>query len=446
MKPYLRVANVFEDRIDTSDVKTMNFEPAEFERFRLMPGDVLLNEGQSPEYLGRPAIYRGNPAQVAFTNSLIRFRPNATVTSEWALAVFRHHMHSGRFARESRITTNIAHLSKGRLANVEFPVPPRAEQERIVTALEEAFSKLDAGNFGLQKARGFLNRMRESVLAAGVTGQLVSHSDADTSASQILADMGVDPIDDESLPPLPEGWAYASLGRIADVVGGITKDAKRQDDPAFVQVPYLRVANVQRGYLDLSKVSDIRVPKTKALQLELRYGDILFNEGGDRDKLGRGWVWENQIPACIHQNHVFRARMRDSRLHPRLISFWGNSFGKQWFELRGRQTTNLASLNLTTLKSFPVPIGPPEAQSRNLDELERQFSFIEASERAIDASLARSAGLRRSVLKAAFDGTLVPQDPTDEPASVLVQRIRADREQRLPPDPRGRRSAAIEMS
>lgn len=115
MRPYLRVANVFEDRIDTADVMAMHWPGETFEQFRLRPGDVLLNEGQSPELLGRPAIYRGDPPDVAFTNSLLRFQPDDDVLPEFALLVFRRHMHTGRFMRESRITTNIGHLSATRL-------------------------------------------------------------------------------------------------------------------------------------------------------------------------------------------------------------------------------------------------------------------------------------------------------------------------------------------
>ena len=97
MHPYLRVSNVFEDRIDASIVMQMDFSGC-FERFKLHLGDIILNEGQSPEFLGRPAIYRGVPENVAFTNSLIRFRANQDVLPEWALLVFRRHMHAGRFA------------------------------------------------------------------------------------------------------------------------------------------------------------------------------------------------------------------------------------------------------------------------------------------------------------------------------------------------------------
>jgi hypothetical protein len=122
MRPYLRVANVFEDRIDVSDIMEMNFSPEEFERYRLREGDVLLNEGQTPELVGRAAMYRGEPPEVAFTNSLLRFVPGPGVDAAYALLVFRRHLHVGRFNREARITTNIAHLSAGRLKSVEFPI------------------------------------------------------------------------------------------------------------------------------------------------------------------------------------------------------------------------------------------------------------------------------------------------------------------------------------
>lgn len=165
MKPYLRVANVFEDRVDASDVKQMHFDPEEFKRYALLPGDVLLNEGQTPELLGRPAIYRGEPQDCAFTNSLIRFQAGPEVLPEWALLVFRAHMHSGRFTRESRITTNIAHLSLARLRSVEMPVPPMNEQHRIVAALEEQNSRLDAAEDYLAAAAACTENWRTSVLA-----------------------------------------------------------------------------------------------------------------------------------------------------------------------------------------------------------------------------------------------------------------------------------------
>src|SRR5262245_43358613 len=104
MRPYLRVANVFEDRIDTRHVLEMNFSPAEFERYRLEPGDILLNEGQSLDLVGRPAMYRGEVPGSCFQNTLIRFRPRSGVLSKYALLVFRSYLHRGRFQQIARWT------------------------------------------------------------------------------------------------------------------------------------------------------------------------------------------------------------------------------------------------------------------------------------------------------------------------------------------------------
>jgi type I restriction enzyme S subunit len=285
--------------------------------------------------------------------------------------------------------------------------------------------------------------MRDAILTAAVTGRLVPQDPTDTPAAQLLAELGLPSGAPDGVPDLPSTWQWAELGTVAEVVGGVTKDVKREDDPSALETPYLRVANVQRGFLDLETVSTIRVTADKVAQLELRPGDVLFNEGGDRDKLGRGWVWEGQIAGCIHQNHVFRARLVDG-IEPKLVSMWGNTFGRKWFEAHGKQTTNLASLNLKTLRSFPVPVAPEEEQSRILTEVERQLSFVDACERAVDAGLARSAALRRSVLKAAFEGRLVPQDPSDEPALVLLERIRAERA--VAPGQQGKRRKKAEAS
>lgn len=171
MRPYLRVANVFEDRIDTDDVMQMDFSHV-FDKYKLERGDILLNEGQSPEWLGRPAMYRGDPPEVAFTNSLLRFRAHDDVLPEWALLVFRRHMHAGRFARESRITTNIAHLSSTRFKTVEFPKPPLDEQQRIV---DEARIRLDAiSRLDDQISRGVRSQvvLRRALLVAAFSGKL----------------------------------------------------------------------------------------------------------------------------------------------------------------------------------------------------------------------------------------------------------------------------------
>ncbi|MBY8872705.1 restriction endonuclease subunit S [Micromonospora sp. PLK6-60] len=187
MRPYLRVANVFEDRIDTSDIMEMDFPPAVFERFKLSPGDILLNEGQSPELLGRPALYRGVPEDIAFTNSILRFRAGPGVDPEWALLVFRRHMHAGRFSRELRITTNIAHLSASRFKAVEFPVPPLAEQRDIVARTNERLSGIERLIEAIERTRKQAAGLRASLLAEAFAGRFVPQDPNDEPATELLA-------------------------------------------------------------------------------------------------------------------------------------------------------------------------------------------------------------------------------------------------------------------
>jgi type I restriction enzyme S subunit len=165
MRPYLRVQNVFEDRIDLSDVMEMEFSASDFEKYQLAPGDLLLNEGQSPELLGRPAIYRGELPGACFTNTLIRFRAAEGVSVEFALHLSRHYMLAGRFVDEGTITTNIAHLSLGRLATVEFPLPPFAEQKRIVEEIERRLSLARGVEVGVDANLKRAQALRQSTLA-----------------------------------------------------------------------------------------------------------------------------------------------------------------------------------------------------------------------------------------------------------------------------------------
>ncbi|WP_406364322.1 restriction endonuclease subunit S [Streptomyces sp. NBC_01579] len=191
MHPYLRVANVFEDRIDTSSVMEMDFSGI-FEKYKLHEGDILLNEGQSPHLVGRPAMYRGVPENVAFTNSLLRFKAGPGVLPEWALMVFRRHLHARRFMREVRITTNIAHLSSKRLKVVEFPIPPLETQKELIQRCDELLSGVEAISREVEGAARRSAELRSALLRKAFNGNLLPQDPADESASVLLARIAVE--------------------------------------------------------------------------------------------------------------------------------------------------------------------------------------------------------------------------------------------------------------
>ncbi len=235
---------------------------------------------------------------------------------------------------------------------------------------------------------------------------------------------------------LPHGWSWESLSDMAELKGGLAKGKKRREGEPTRPVPYLRVANVQRCHLELSDVSLIDASESEIRALQLQKGDVLFNEGGDRDKLGRGWVWEGQLPECIHQNHVFRARLNPDRSDPYYLSYWGNSVGAQkYFIKEGTQTTNLASLSLSKLGSLPVPLPPVEVQHTVVTRIRALLAHSDRAKNALADVRKFLDQYRQSVLTAAFRGELTTDWRQQhskglEPASAILDRIRVEQRAR----------------
>ncbi|WP_083432028.1 restriction endonuclease subunit S [Atopomonas hussainii] len=462
--PHLRPMNVDRDgQIDLNIIKSV----AEGKGIELRSGDVLFNNTNSAELIGKTAVVSNRETGFAFSNHMTRIRPEFGIDSVFVARQLHFLWMSGYMKHRCTNHVNQASISSKTLAKtIPFLLPPCAEQTRIVAKLEELLSDLDAGVAELKAAQKKLAQYRQSLLKAAVEGALTAewreqNTPTETGAQLLqrilterrtrweakqlakFAEQGKKPPKDwqkkypepaqpdtSELPELPEGWVWTSLDMLGEIASGVAKGTKRKDSIEVREVPYLRVANVQRGYLDLSEVKTILATEKDIKELTLQAGDILFNEGGDRDKLGRGWVWRNEVENCIHQNHVFRMRPFLSEVLPELISHHGNTFGKTWFQHAGKQTTNLASINMTMLRMFPVPLGPADEQRELLTQLDIQVEQLDRQEKAVEIGLKQSTAQRQNILRAAFAGELVPQDLNDEPASVLLERIRAERAER----------------
>ncbi|MGI8751820.1 MAG: restriction endonuclease subunit S [Acidimicrobiales bacterium] len=254
-------------------------------------------------------------------------------------------------------------ISRSEVRQVPILLPPRDEQRRIVDLIAAVDEAIEAAAISDHAAQSFNQACQDSL-------------------EERFA---------ESVP--------VELGEIAEVKGGITKDSKRQSEPGLVRLPYLRVANVQRGFLDLTDMTELGVTPAKAQELQLQRGDVLLNEGGDRDKLGRGWIWEGQLRTCIHQNHVFRARLRDERFDPYYVAILTNSrAGQRWFEENGSQTTNLASINVNTIRRFPVPALKRSEQQEIVD--------LHMAARTLSRGAKQESGALRQLRSALLDDLL----------------------------------------
>jgi type I restriction enzyme S subunit len=336
------------------------------------------------------------PVQCCIGRGLAAIRANQGTDQRYLLHFLR--WHEPELAATATGTTFGA-VSGSQIRDIEVPLPALDEQRRIVLMVEEQLSRLEAGSAGVDTASRKLASYELALLHAATLGRLT----AKDRWPAVVAARGPS---EDALPQLPDQWRWAKLESLADVVGGVAKDTKKQSGADLLEVPYLRVANVQRGRLDLREVATIRVPAEVANRLTLVKGDVLMNEGGDRDKLGRGWVWQGQIPNCIHQNHVFRVRIRDGILDPRFLSWHGNTFGQAWFQREGKQTTNLASISLNRLRQLPVPVPPLNEQRVIVGEVDRRFSVTAAIRTEIGHARSKANRLKAAILEAAFTGGL----------------------------------------
>jgi len=260
------------------------------------------------------------------------------------------------------------------IAGTVIPVPSVDEQRRIVFRIEEMFSELDNSVSTLQKTKEQLAVYRQASI---------------TSAYPVMTKENT-----------------KKLSEISDITGGITKGRDlKQAETIFLS--YLRVANVQNGFLDLTEIKEIELKADEKEKYLLKKGDVLYTEGGDRDKLGRGTVWNEEIPDCVHQNHVFRARVDKSIAIPEYVAYWSmGSYARTYFFRKGKQTVNLASINKTVLSNLELPIPDLATQEKVLAEIESRLSVCDSIEQTVDIALQQAEAMRQSILKQAFEGRL----------------------------------------
>lgn len=403
----------------------------EMEGFNVYPNDIIVSCAGT---IGKVAIVPNDARQGIINQALMRIRPNLLVIIPCYLKLYLESPLAKKEIFEQSVGTalkNLAAISEIRKSRI--PLPPINEQRRIVAKLDRLFASSRCAREELGRVSGLCDRYKQAILAAAFRGELTKdwrekNTDIST-AKDFLTEASILPTDESNLHSLPNSWCWVMAGNLCAIKSGVALGKKRTSGTQLIELPYLRVANVQRGWLDLNEIKTILVTPKEAEALYLDTGDILMNEGGDRDKLGRGWVWEGEISKCIHQNHVFRLRLKTSKVSPRYVSYYANEFGQRFFMDQGKQTTNLASISMSKLSNFPVPIAPPKEMELILKLVEKLFKAIDAIEQEHQKASKLLDRLEQATLAKAFRGELVPQDPNDEPAAVLLERILADRQE-----------------
>ena len=348
---YLDIANV--DSIGhTHDIQDFCFEDAPSRARRIVrDGETILSTVRT--YL-RAMTYMDNPPD------------NMIVSTGFAVLTAKSGIHPrflNRLVQSKEFVDRVVAYSDGvaypaisptTLSRLPVWVPPFDEQQSIVAFLDRETVRIDEMIAKKQRLIELLEEKRTALISHAVTKGL--NPDAP------MKDSGI-----EWLGEIPEHWTVTRLKFRGTVQTGLTL-GKRYQGGYLVERPYLRVANVQDGYLDLRDITEVTLPQQDAPRYELKNGDVLMTEGGDYDKLGRGFLWANQIQGCLHQNHVFAVRPLSGWLEPDYLATLMTSYhGKTYFTKTSQQTTNLASTNSTKLGNFPFPLPEVSEQREIMD-------------------------------------------------------------------------------
>ena len=321
---------------------------------------------------------------MAFNQDLKALIPNDDLSGAFL-------MHALTFAgqRMLRNVADAAHgtkrLSQDDLDGFKLPIPPFDEQVAIAHVLDRTRAAIDVERRSLQRTQELKRSAMFELFTRGLHGE---------------------PQKDVGFGLVPESWRIEVLDRVAEVQTGVAKGRKFADTE-MIEVPYLRVANVQDGHLDLSEMKAIQIRRSEIDRYRLQPGDVVLTEGGDFDKLGRGFIWRGELELCVHQNHVFAVRPNRRQLLPEFFAYLAQSeYGKAYFLQVAHKTTNLACINTTKLKAFPVVVP-------SLDEQRAIAEILDAIDKKLDLHKRKRAVLEelfKTVLHKLMTGELRVSD------------------------------------
>lgn len=365
-------------------------EPSEIDRFQVRRGDVLATkDSETPGDIAVAALVDDDLPGVLCGYHLAMLRPRSRQLRGSYLA-WLHASKAFRAQYEGRaVGVTRFGLPQYAFRAALIPLPRSEEQQLIVRYLNLACAAIDAASVQKRQQLDLLARLRITEIQRAVTVGLRNEA--------------LRPTQTVWMPQLPTSWCLASLKRVATIQTGLTL-GKNYDGP-LVERPYLRVANVQDGKLALEDVTLIEVPESVARGITLRSGDVLMTEGGDLDKLGRGTVWNDEIPNCMHQNHVFAIRCFRHKLLPQFLAYLTASpYGRGYFEATGKKTTNLASTNATKVGLFPIPLPTVGEQAAICEYLDGKLSDLARLASTIEAQIDTLTAYRKSLIHECVTG------------------------------------------
>ncbi|HCH8018358.1 TPA: restriction endonuclease subunit S [Klebsiella pneumoniae] len=416
----LRITDIQDDKVIWRNVPGCEIKDSDIEQYQLQPNDIVI--ARTGGTVGKSYLVDDLQYIAVFASYLIRLKyikfTNANYTKIFlGSQLYWLQLYNGVTG------TGQPNVNGNTLKKMFFPLPPSSEQNKICSRVQtllnlceqleqhslisldahqqlvetllttltdsqnadelaENWARISEHFDTLFTTEASIDALKQTILQLAVMGKLVPQDPNDEPASKLLKRIAQEkaqlvkdgkikkqkplpPISDEEIPfELPEGWKWCLFEDVVDIQSGITK-GRNLVNRKLITIPYLRVANVQRGYLDLSEVKEIDIPEEEQDKYHVIKGDLLITEGGDWDTVGRTTVWCHEW-YIANQNHVFKGRIIGKEIDPYWLETYMNSpYSRDYFASASKQTTNLASINKTQLRGCPVAI-PPSSEANKI--------------------------------------------------------------------------------
>jgi len=393
-------------------------------QFRVRAGDFILSKIDARQ--GAFGIVPPEANDGIITGNFWTYHvDNQLVDTEWFLLFTTSDAFLELCRRSSAGNTHRKYLNEEIFLNHILEIPSLEEQRKAVTSCKTGQQRADEIQREITNQQFLLAKLKQALLQEAIQGKLTAdwrasnpdvaparqlldqiqaEKDSLISAKKIRKEKPLPKITPNEIPfAIPNGWEWCRLDDFLNVRSGIAKGGKQYTGPT-TPTPYLRVANVQRGYLDLDEIKFLDLPASEITKYSLEDGDLLATEGGDPDKVGRCSVWRSELEGCVHQNHIFAMRAyATSSIEVQFIPLILNSrFCQNYFLRSYKQTTNLASINKTVLRSTPIPLPPLAEQAVIVEHVEVLMKTCRALEDEIGYARNHAAQLLQAVLKEAF--------------------------------------------
>jgi type I restriction enzyme S subunit len=404
----------------------------------LLPAGTVLFSSRAP--IGRVAIAAN---ELSTNQGFKNLTPYPGILSTY---VFYYLKASKALAQSRASGTTFLELSAAKFARIPIPVPPTAEQQRIVARLDELFTRLDAAVEALQRVKAQLARYRQAVLKAAFEGKLTERWRSRSNSAAGTPSEHTGPQTPTESPAsarahtraanepavLPASWRWKTVGQIATSIQyGYTARARREP----VGPRFLRITDIQDGRVNWARVPFCQIDEKETLTFQLTAGDIVFARSGAT--VGKTYLVRPGDPPAVFASYLVRLKMGETCTPEYLYRFFQSPL--YWAQIaRSKVGIGQANVSGRALSQILVPVPPLAEQCAIIEAIDASLSLAERAEEAIQGALYRAERLRQAILKRAFEGRLVPQDPNDEPAEVLLERIRAQKVQRAAGGKRGR--------